>query len=268
MPLWLIARLNELAPSSSSPDTAAHWSFALPVALVVALALVQAVVLPRRRWAKGIWLLAVVICGAVAFADLRWDERHRQGIANDEVAALQGLWQQWDRVAQTLPAAGAKPAASFATTADALASLDAQVAGIKEQIALVQAQSKTQSKGRAIDAETADKLADYLRQYGSRPAIVSCVPDDTEAYYYANQLVNILKAAGWDARGPEITAARGEDATAMGVVVSVHDPRTANAAKIVLDAFTRFNIPYQSGIVANDTIPDPASVELFVAKKP
>ena len=268
MPSWLIARLDELARSLSPPDVATRWGLALPIALVIALALVQALVLPRRSWAKGLWLLAVVACGTVAVADLRWQERHRRGIADDEVAALQGLWEQWDKVAQTLPAAGDKPPASFATTADALASLDAQVAGIKQQIAVLQTKSTMQPKGRAIDTETADKLADYLRQYGSHPAIVSCVPDDTEAYYYANQLVNILRAAGWDARGPEVTAARGEDATAMGVVVSVHDPRDADAAKIVLDAFSRFIIPYQSGIVANDAIPDPATVELFVAKKP
>ena len=41
-----------------------------------------------------------------------------------------------------------------------------------------------------------------------------------------------------------------------------------SAAKILVDAFARFNIPYQSGIAADDNIPDTATVELFVAKKP
>ena len=40
------------------------------------------------------------------------------------------------------------------------------------------------------------------------------------------------------------------------------------ASKLLIDAFTRFNIPYQSGITPSDAIPDPATVELFVGPKP
>jgi hypothetical protein len=54
----------------------------------------------------------------------------------------------------------------------------------------------------------------------------------------------------------------------MGVIVFVRDPRAPDAAKIVLDALTRFNIPYQSGVAGDENIPDTATVELFVAKKP
>jgi hypothetical protein len=34
------------------------------------------------------------------------------------------------------------------------------------------------------------------------------------------------------------------------------------------DAFTKFNVPYQSGITPGDSIPDLETVELFVGPKP
>jgi hypothetical protein len=93
------------------------------------------------------------------------------------------------------------------------------------------------------------------------------VPNDVEAYGYATQLIGILKAGGWDALGPEITANVLEGA-AMGVTVLIRDPTAPDAAKILLDALNQSNIPHQPGISANDAIPDTATVELFVAKKP
>jgi hypothetical protein len=245
---------------------ATEWAPALPVAIVGAIALAEAIALPRRVWAKGIWALVVLASGAVAIADLRWHEgqreQTRQSAAGEEIAALHGLWEQWDQVSRRLPPAGEKPAASFATLGDALASLSVQIPGIERQIAAV----REQSKGRSIDDDTAAKLADYLRQYGSYPVVVSCVPDDIEAYNYANQLVNLLRTAGWDARGPEVTADRSE-ATSIGITVLARDPHSPEAAKIVLDAFARFNIPVRSGIAGSEAIPDPVTIELFVAKK-
>lgn len=244
-----------------------RWGPAVPVAIVFAIALVQAIVLPRRVWAKGIWVAAVLACGTLAGADLRLQQRQIQAASqratNDEVAGLRGLWGQWDAVSRTLPPASDTSAASFDTVQDALVSLSIQVAQVDRQIAALRAQAK----GRTIDDETAAKLADYLRQLGSFPVLVSCVPDDVEAYGYANQLVNILRAAGWDAHGPEISAAR-RGAAAMGVSVFVRDPQAPGAAKTLLDAFTRFNIPFQSGIASSEAILDTATVELFVAKKP
>jgi hypothetical protein len=245
-------------------DEAARWVPALAVAVVFAVALIEAVVLPRRIWAKGAWILVVAACGAFAGGDLRWQgrqEQAKQRAESDEIATLHGLWDQWDRVSQRLPAAGEQPAASFDTTDDALASLSAQVSGIGRQIAVLQEQPKA-PKGRSIDGETAAKLVDYLRQYGSYPVVVSCVP-----YNYATQIVNIMRAAGWDAHGPEITAVLA-NAAAMGVTVVVRDQHAPEAAKILLDALTRFNVPYQSGIAESEAILDTATVELFVAKKP
>jgi hypothetical protein len=260
MPARLIAWLDE----------AARWGPALAVAIVFAVALIEAVMLPRRVWAKGAWILVVAACGGLAGGDLQWQKQGRQQqeqgrhrAESNEIAALHGLWDQWDRVSETLPAAGEHPAASFDTTDDALASLSAQVSGIGRQIAALQ----EQPRGRSIDGETATKLVDYLRQYGSYPAVVSCVPDDVEAYNYATQMVNILRAAGWDAHGPEITAVLAS-AMAMGVTVVVRDQHAPEAAKILLDALARFNVPYQSGIAESEAILDTATVELFVAKKP
>ena len=98
--------------------------------------------------------------------------------------------------------------------------------------------------------------------------VVSCVPDDVEAYTYANQIANVLRASGWEALGPETTTIFGE-AAAMGVALYVRGGGAPpEAARLVLDAFTRFNIPYRSGITPSDAIPDPATVELFVGHKP
>ncbi len=54
----------------------------------------------------------------------------------------------------------------------------------------------------------------------------------------------------------------------MGVRVFVRDPSAPDAAKILIDAFNQFNIPHQPGVSANNAIPDSATVELFVARKP
>ena len=252
-------------------DAGVHLGPAIPVAIVFAIALIEAVVLPRRVWAKGAWIVAVLACGALASGDLRLQQQHghiaaqsaNQAATNDEIAALRGLWGQWDAVSRTLPSAGETPAASFDTVEDAFIALSFQTGQISQQIAVL----RQQFKGRSVDEETAAKLADYLRQSGSFPVVVSCVPDDVEAYAYANQLGNILRAAGWDAHGPEISAAR-PGAAAMGVSVAVRDPRSPGAAKILLDGFIRFNIPFRSGIAASEAILDNATVELFVAKKP
>jgi hypothetical protein len=249
-------------------EEAVRWGPAVPVAGLLAIALFQAVVLPRRVWAKGAWILVVALCGLSAAGLLRWQQQASDAEAADqlsvETAALQGLWSQWDALSRSLPGPmDENPAAAFDTVDDALASLSVKVSSVEAQIAAL----KAGMKGRSIDAETAVKLADHLRQYGSFRVVVSCAPGDLEAYTYANQLANILRAAGWDANGPEATANPNEG-TAMGISLYVHNPAAPEAAKILVDAFSRFNIPYQSGVAENAAIPDPATVELYVAKKP
>ncbi|HZK91405.1 MAG TPA: hypothetical protein VFC56_14765 [Stellaceae bacterium] len=245
-----------------------RWGPAMPVALLLAVAVFEAAILPRRLWAKGAWVLAVVLCGVGSAALLRWQQQAGNTATSDqlasETAALRGLWSQWDTLSRSLPPpADDGPAANFDSVDEALASLSAKVASIADQIAAL----KTGGKGRSVDAETAVRLADYLRQYGSYRAVVSCPPGDVEAYTYANQLANILRAAGWDANGPEATRTSGEG-QAMGISLYVRNPAAPEAAKILIDAFGRYNIPYQSAIAENDAIPDQATVELYVADKP
>jgi hypothetical protein len=247
---------------------AARWGPALPVVLMFGIALMQAVILPRRWWAKSAWVLAVGLCAVGAAALLRWQQEAGSVAVADrltsETAALQGLWSQWDTLSHALPpASGDSPAAKFDTVDDALASLSAKVADIEKQIAALKASTQT----RSVDADTSVKLADYLRQFGSFRVVVSCAPSDLEAYTYANQLANILRAAGWDANGPETTTVT-EEGAMMGISLFVRNPAAPDAAKILVDAFSRFNIPFQSGIAESAAIPDQATVELFVAKQP
>jgi len=254
-------------------DEAARWGPALPVALMFAVALSEAVILPWRYWVKGAAVLVVVLFGVGSMALLRWEQQVQQRhlAANDaadrvasEISALHGLWAQWDTLSRSLPApADGGAAAAFDTVDDARAALSAKVSRVGEQIAALQAQPV----GRAVDPATAVRLADHLRQYGSYRVVVSCAPEDLEAYTYANQLMNILRAAGWDAHGPETTI-NVSAGPAMDVKVFVRDPSAPDVAKILLEAFGQFNIPSQPGVTAEYAIPDTATVELFVAKKP
>jgi len=258
----ILARLDRLIVE------VARWGPAGPVALGFVVALVEAVILPVRLWAKGAWVALVVLCGIGAVAVLRWEQRTAYGAAADrttaETTALRGLWSQLDSLSHTLSSStDDKPVADFDTVDDGLAALSTKIAAINEQVASLRAGMV----GRSVDPETTVKLADYLRQYGSYRAVVTCAPNDVEAYSYANQLVGILKAAGWDANGPETTV-NVLEGPAMGVSVFVRDPTAPDAAKLLIDAFNQFNIPHQPGVAADATIPDSATVELFVAKKP
>jgi hypothetical protein len=259
----ILARLNWVI------EEAAQWKLAVPVVPLVAVALAEAIVLPRRLWAKGLWVLAVTLCTVCGAALLRGEQQRASDSQADsqlaaETAALHGLWSQWDNLSKTLPPPSANgPAASFDNVDDAFASLSAKVASVTDQVAAL----KIGAVGRSIDQATAVKFADYLRQYGSYRVVVSCSPGDLEAYTYANQLVDVLKTAGWDAHGPEATA-NGIERPVMGVSVFVRDPSAPDAAKILIDGFVQFHIAHQPGVSADEAIPDTATVELFVAKKP
>src|SRR5579872_4208941 len=144
-------------------EAARQWGPTVPVAIVFALALVEAVVLPRRLWAKGAWAAAAVLVAMLAIGTLHRQERARTAILSDErgaaLAGLQGLWGQLDALSQTLPDAGEAPAASFGSVNDAVASLSAKIAAVERQVAVL----SERSQHRSIDEQTATKLADYLR---------------------------------------------------------------------------------------------------------
>ncbi len=141
--------------------------------------------------------------------------------------------------------------------------LTAQVQSLKEQMAKL----RESTRGRTLSADTASRLADYLRQFGAREVVVSCAPDDIEAYRYATQVADVLKAASWDARGPETTTIFGA-VRAMGINVYDDGRSGADTAKILLDGFAKFGVPYQSRVPPSEALPENETVELFIGAKP
>jgi hypothetical protein len=235
---------------------AQSWLPTIAVAVMTVLAFL-AVFAQAPRMAKLYWLIAVLVCGAIAIAVAAWQQSR-------ELAQLRDLSSHLGALARLLPGG---PPASPEQTVDSLAtsmySLNSRINELQAQIETLREKGKT----RAIDGDTVAKLADYLRPFGSHRVVVSCVPDDVEAFTYANQIANVLRSAGWDAHGPETTAIFG-DAPAMGIRLYVRSGVAPDTAKLLLDAFTRFDIPFKSGTTSNDMIPDNTTVELFVSHKP
>ena len=208
----------------------------LPVLLVIALTVLglAAVAAPAAgKAAKRLRLGAIAIIGLLTLAATIW-----QGSA--AAARIARLMRN-----------------------DRSETLAAQVKTLEEQVA----QLKESTRVRSLPADTATKLADYLRPFGRRKIVVSCAPNDIEAYRYATDIANVLKAANWDARGPEATTIFG-DIRAMGINVYDNDGRTADTAKILLDALTKFAIPYQSRVPSSEAMADSEAVELFIGSKP
>src|ERR1051326_3887726 len=231
----------------------------LTIATVSALALLAAVALLRQPSdsSRKYWLAALVLVGAAAIATTAWRERTSKAARGVEAARLDAL----GRPLHSAP--GVTPQATADAAAAAIAAQNAKIKDLETRIQTVE----EQSRGRTIDGETAAKLSGYLRPLGSHRVVVSCLPNDVEAYRYANQIANVLREAGWEALGPETTTIFGEP-SAMGITFYVHDGAAPpEAAKLLLDAFTRFNIPYQSGVAPSDAIPDAETVELFVGRK-
>jgi hypothetical protein len=248
---------------------AARWW--LPTAAVAGLAALAVVALVRQPWrpTKKYWIAALLLCGVLAIGANFWQHHNTRVALDQETARLREVaarLDELDRLLETGPGTnpGQTPGQTFDTAAAAIVSLNAKIKDLESQIHALQEKSRT----REIDGDAAAKMAEYLRQFGGHRVVVSCMPDDVEAYHYANQIANVLRAAGWEALGPETTTIFGE-APAMGVTLYVRSGAAApDAARLLLDAFARFNIPYQSGIASNDAIPDPATVELFVGHKP
>jgi hypothetical protein len=244
---------------------AARWW--LPTAVVAGFAALAVVALVRQPWrpTTKYWIAALLFGGVLAIGASFWQQHNTRVALAQETARLRDVAARLDELGRLLETGpGTTPDQTFDTAAAAIGSLNAKIKDLEGQIHALQEKSRT----REIDEETAAKMADYLRQFGGHRVVVSCLPDDVEAYHYANQIANVLRAAGWEALGPETTTIFGE-ASAMGVSLYVRSGAAApDAAKLLLDAFTRFNIPYQSGVASNDAIPDPATVELFVGHKP
>lgn len=237
-------------------QAAQAWLPTIAVGVMALLALV-ATLAQAPRAAKLPWIATVLVCGALAIAASAWQQGR-------ELAQLRELSSHLGALARLLPGA---PPANPEQTVDSLTtsmySLNSRIGELQNQIDILREKAKV----RSIDNESAAKLEDYLRPFGSRRVVVSCVPGDPEAFTYANQITNILKSAGWDAHGPETTSIFG-DAPTMGIRLFVRSGVAPDTAKILLDGFSRFDIPYKSGTTSNDSIPDNTTVELFVSHKP
>jgi hypothetical protein len=244
----------------------------LPLAALIAIAVVASVRPSPRAMPRLLSGVAILVCGALAIGGMVLQRHVGSAVAaarNDEATALaEGLhdvWQHFDAVAQLLPAAGtAAPAPSFATVSSGTAALGAKADELEARVKAF----REEARYRTIDDETANKMAAFLRPLGRHRVVVSCAPDDVEAYFYANRIATVLHAAGWEALGPETTTMIAAEPS-MRVSLFVRGGGTSpEAAAMLLDAFGRFNIPYQSKLAASEAIPDPQTVELFVASKP
>jgi hypothetical protein len=238
----------------------------LPTAAVLAMSIIGllAAWAQPRGVARNGWVLGILICGAAATGLAAWEQEKNHAALHQEAERLRELGTRLDALGRMLPAGpGSTPTETFDTVTAAIQSLNTRIADLDAQIRAL----KEKARGRSIDPQTADKFARYLRQFAPQRVVVSCVPDDVEAYSYANQLATMLREGGWEAMGPEKTTIFG-DAPAMAIRLYARNAAAApDAAKILVEGFARFNIPYQSGVSPSDAIPDPATLELFVSRK-
>jgi hypothetical protein len=223
-----------------------RWLVTLLVICVTAVALSGAGAPPVAARGKRLWIAGILTFGCLAIAGTVW-QGQREG---DEITESTGTTRS-PRVRHQERSGRAE--------SDLARQVQALQARVKELEAVSQA--------RTIAPKTADDLATYLRQFGSRRVLVSSIPDDSEAYQYANQLVNILRAANWDAQGPQITKVFG-DIRARGINVYLTGDDHSDTVKKMLDGFAKFNIPYQSKVTPSGAIPDNETVELFIGKQP
>jgi hypothetical protein len=207
------------------------WLSTLSVVVLVALALAALVAPAASAAAKRLRFAGIASVGALALVATVW-----QAWAASDLARLK------QQISLTL---------------------EAQVKSLEEQVAKLEDSTRI----RSFSTDTATSLAGYLRTFGSRKIVVSCAPNDIEAYRYATQIANVLKAAGWDARGPETTTIFG-DVRAMGINIYDNRGHRSDTAKILLGALAKFGIPYQSRVPPSEAMPDNEAVELFIGAKP
>jgi hypothetical protein len=241
-----------------------------PVAAVLAMTVLALLAATGRLSAsthRG-WILGLVIVGVAAVPLTAWQGMAYHTALNREAARLAELGSRLDQLAKLLPPSpggngGGSPAATFDTVSDAIRSLNASIEDLQEQIKA----ARDAYRSRHIEPETASRLAAHLRGSSPYRVVVSSVPGDAEAFSYANQLVNILREAGWDALGPETTTIFGAPSY-PGVTLFAPSGAAIKAAATLTDGFARFNIPYRSGIPPRETIADPGgTLSLFVSGK-
>ena len=232
--------------------TAIEW---LPLAAALVLA---AVALAAAHGRRG-WLAAVFLAGLAAIAAVGWQQQRQRQIEADAAGLQARLAEIAGKPAATL----LDPTSAMRQSAERLTELSLQVKQLEEKNARLQ----KAAHDRTISDATAANLSQYLRGFGSQRVVLSCPPGDVEAFEYANRIVGILKDAGWAAHGPEPSKIFGTEPS-MAIRFYVNGAQTPPAAKILSEAFHKFDIPYESKISPSEAIPDPETVELFVPAKP
>jgi hypothetical protein len=214
------------------------WLPTLSVILLISVGLTWASSPPVTEMGRRLWMVCLLAVGLLAIAGSVWRERS----VADEAMAVSGTT--------------ASPASQT------VSELTKQVEALEDRVRLLEKHKQV----RIIAHEAAGNFTAYLKQFGGRRVVVSCIPDDIEAYQYANQLVNVLRAGDWDAHGPEVTKIFGE-VRAPGINVYVSPDDHSDTAKILFDGFAKFNIPYQARVTPAQKIPDMETVELFVGQQ-
>src|SRR5262249_22717514 len=155
------------------------------------LAFIVAVAQPPRR-AKAFWIVVTLLFGGAAVAGTLWHQTQRQDEGRAAAARLgegirrfRELGRPIDAVGQQLPAAGGQGSPeNFDGFDAALDTLNAKLDALGPRIEAL----REKARNREIDPQTAAKLTEYLRQFGSNRVVVSCVPSDVEAFGYATQI--------------------------------------------------------------------------------
>ena len=222
-----------------------RWLATLLVIVVTAVALTGAASPPVVVRQRRLWMASILVCGCLAIAVTVWQARQE----GDDITALTGA---------TVSAQLSHVERDRATAAD----LARQVRALRDRVR----ELEEIREARTIAPKSADAFAAYLKPFGGRRVIVSCIPDDSEAYQYASQLVNVLRAADWDVQGPQTTKIFG-DVRSRGINVYIAADNHSDTIKILFDGFAKFNIAYQSRVTPSGAIPDSEAVELFVGKQ-
>jgi hypothetical protein len=237
-----------------------------PIAAVVAMTVLGLLAARGRPvgWVRRVWIICILMAGSAAIAATAWQAVASRAALDRETARLAELGERLAELGKLLPQApGGTPAATFDTVSDSIRSLNARIEDLQEQIRA----ARETYRNRRIEPEAASRLATYLHGEGQYRAVVSTVPGDAEAFAYANQFVNILREAGWEALGPETTTIFGTSPYPGVTLFAPSGGAVSKSVTALIEGFTRVNIPYRSGIPPREAIPDPATVSLFVSSK-
>lgn len=236
-------------------DLVIRWLPTVGVVLILALSLTAIAAMRAGARRKGAWFVVMTLAGSLALAATVWQQ-----------VDIRKQAKSFGRLAQAtgLPSSPPpKPKIVVGRATAEIAALSRETKALRSKIANLE----RSEKGRVINEETAAKLVAALQPSGGREVVVSCIWGDDEAYDYANQIVDILKRAGWQAMGPEPTVIFG-NAPSMAIGVYVPENAAADTAKILMNAFTKFAIPFETRVPPSGALPAASAVELFVSRKP